>query len=71
MGIISLEGFGTQQEDKSQNNITKDKAVQYERNDWERFCPFVALYIMKINVWLHIHTRDDYKMWACMGENRV
>jgi hypothetical protein len=67
----SLRRLGTQKEHESQNNVPRDKAVQYVRNDWERFCPFVALYIMKINVLLHIHTRNDYKMWACVGEDRV
>jgi hypothetical protein len=72
-----LRSLSTQQEDESQNNVPRDKAVQYcvisaRCNDWEEgFCPFVALYIMKINVRFHIHTRDDYKMWACIGENRV
>jgi hypothetical protein len=65
-----LRSLGTHPEDESQNNVSRDKAVQYVRNDWERFSPFVALYIMKINVRLHIHTRDDYKMWASMGVNR-
>jgi hypothetical protein len=26
---------------------------------------------MKINLQLHIHTRDDYKMRVCMGEKGV
>jgi hypothetical protein len=65
-----LMSLGTQPEDESQNNVSRDKAVQYVRNDWERFCPFVALHIKKINVQLHIHERDDYKMWASMVVNR-
>jgi hypothetical protein len=40
-----LRSLSTQQEDESQNNVPRDKAVQYLRNDWEKFCPFVAFYI--------------------------
>jgi hypothetical protein len=65
-GNCSRRSLGTQQENESQNNVPRDKAVQYVHNDWERFCPFIALYSMKINARLHIHTRDDYKIWACM-----
>jgi hypothetical protein len=61
-GNCFLRSLGTQQEDESQNNVPRDRAVQYVHNDWEGFCPFVALYIMKINVRLHICTWDDVGM---------
>jgi hypothetical protein len=40
----------------------KVRTIQYVRKDWESNCPFVAFYIMKIIVWLHIPARDDYIM---------
>jgi hypothetical protein len=55
MGNVSLENL-------ARNRKMKVGTIQYVRKDWENNCPFVAFYIMKIIVRLHIHTRDDYKM---------
>jgi hypothetical protein len=41
--------------------MSRDKTVQNVHNDWEWFCLFVAFYIMKINLRLRIHTRDNAK----------
>jgi hypothetical protein len=40
--------------------IKRKKAVQWEQ---ERVHLFVAFDIIQNNVWLHINTREDYKMY--------
>jgi hypothetical protein len=54
-GIVSLEAL-------VRNRKMKVRTILYVSKDWGSLCPFVAFYIMKINVRLHIHKRDDYKM---------
>jgi hypothetical protein len=54
--------------------VLRGKAVQFVYNDWEGFHPFVVFDIFQNNVWLHINTREDYKIyvgkleWLC-GNN--
>jgi hypothetical protein len=57
-GNCFLRSLGIQPEDESGNNVPRDKAVQYICKEWERFCPVVAFYIMKItrDVRFYIHT---------------
>jgi hypothetical protein len=72
MEIIYFEA-GMQPED-GQYSVLREKAVLFVYNDWEGFHPLVVFDIFQNNVWLHINTRGNYKIyvgeleWLC-GNN--
>jgi hypothetical protein len=44
--------------------VLREKSVQRVYNGLEKFCPFVAFYIIHNNVRLRVSARDDYKLYT-------